>query len=168
MFFVQIPTLMYHGYKDFTYVYLWPVRSQRLVVGDASETALLKFTELTIGNIMVYRDRFNKVVEVPFNSTNKFQVSNIFTTMALLMIEKEPQDLRTKPSCIKLIESLLSSPLPFLRFTSFQSSLFYMHCYDVCNSLSPLSLRHSCLCMSWRIPWTCATSWWWRERQSES
>uniref|UniRef100_A0A8C5FDB4 Sodium/potassium-transporting ATPase subunit alpha n=1 Tax=Gadus morhua TaxID=8049 RepID=A0A8C5FDB4_GADMO len=48
---------------------------RRLVVGDASETALLKFTELTIGNIMVYRDRFNKVVEVPFNSTNKFQLS---------------------------------------------------------------------------------------------
>lgn len=47
---------------------------QRLVVGDASETALLKFTELTIGNIVDYRNRFKKVVEVPFNSTNKFQV----------------------------------------------------------------------------------------------
>lgn len=47
---------------------------QRLVVGDASETALLKFTELTVGNIMDYRNRFKKVVEVPFNSTNKFQV----------------------------------------------------------------------------------------------
>lgn len=45
-----------------------------MVVGDASETALLKFTELTIGNIMEYRQRFRKVVEVPFNSTNKFQV----------------------------------------------------------------------------------------------
>lgn len=47
---------------------------QRIVVGDASETALLKFTELTVGNIMEYRNRFRKVVEVPFNSTNKFQV----------------------------------------------------------------------------------------------
>uniref|UniRef100_A0A6Q2XCL0 Sodium/potassium-transporting ATPase subunit alpha n=1 Tax=Esox lucius TaxID=8010 RepID=A0A6Q2XCL0_ESOLU len=46
----------------------------RIVVGDASETALLKFTELTIGNTMEYRERFKKVVEVPFNSTNKFQV----------------------------------------------------------------------------------------------
>lgn len=45
-----------------------------MVVGDASETALLKFTELTIGNIVDYRDRFRKVVELPFNSTNKFQV----------------------------------------------------------------------------------------------
>ena len=43
-------------------------------MGDASETALLKFTELTIGNVMDYRNRFKKAVEVPFNSTNKFQV----------------------------------------------------------------------------------------------
>ncbi|XP_071772883.1 potassium-transporting ATPase alpha chain 1 [Centroberyx gerrardi] len=48
---------------------------KRIVVGDASETALLKFTELTIGNIIDYRERFKKVVEVPFNSTNKFQLS---------------------------------------------------------------------------------------------
>lgn len=48
--------------------------TQRLVVGDASETALLKFTELTIGNVMDYRNRFKKALEVPFNSTNKFQV----------------------------------------------------------------------------------------------
>ncbi|TNN80830.1 Potassium-transporting ATPase alpha chain 1 [Liparis tanakae] len=46
---------------------------KRLVVGDASETALLKFTELTVGNIVEYRDRFKKAVELPFNSTNKFQ-----------------------------------------------------------------------------------------------
>uniref|UniRef100_A0A8B9KRE5 Potassium-transporting ATPase alpha chain 1 n=1 Tax=Astyanax mexicanus TaxID=7994 RepID=A0A8B9KRE5_ASTMX len=48
---------------------------KRIVVGDASETALLKFTELTIGNIIDYRGRFKKICEVPFNSTNKFQLS---------------------------------------------------------------------------------------------
>ncbi|KAM7383541.1 hypothetical protein PAMP_003185 [Pampus punctatissimus] len=48
---------------------------KRMVVGDASETALLKFTELSVGNIMEYRNRFKKVLEVPFNSTNKFQLS---------------------------------------------------------------------------------------------
>lgn len=48
--------------------------SQRIVIGDASETALLKFSELTLGNAMGYRDRFPKVCEIPFNSTNKFQV----------------------------------------------------------------------------------------------
>lgn len=51
-------------------------RSQRIVIGDASETALLKFSELTLGNAMGYRERFPKVCEIPFNSTNKFQVCN--------------------------------------------------------------------------------------------
>ncbi|GCC41556.1 hypothetical protein chiPu_0025942, partial [Chiloscyllium punctatum] len=46
---------------------------KREVIGDASETALLKFTELTIGNVLDYRHRFRKVCEIPFNSTNKFQ-----------------------------------------------------------------------------------------------
>ncbi|XP_040183060.1 potassium-transporting ATPase alpha chain 1 [Rana temporaria] len=48
---------------------------KRIVIGDASETALLKFSELTVGNAMEYRDRFKKVSELPFNSTNKFQLS---------------------------------------------------------------------------------------------
>merc|ERR1711962_1778693 len=43
--------------------------------GDASETALLKCTELSCGNAMDYRRKNKKVCEVPFNSTNKFQVS---------------------------------------------------------------------------------------------
>uniref|UniRef100_G1RKB8 H(+)/K(+)-exchanging ATPase n=1 Tax=Nomascus leucogenys TaxID=61853 RepID=G1RKB8_NOMLE len=33
---------------------------KRIVIGDASETALLKFSELTLGNAMGYRDRFPK------------------------------------------------------------------------------------------------------------
>ncbi|OWK16267.1 ATP4A [Cervus elaphus hippelaphus] len=48
---------------------------KRIVIGDASETALLKFSELTLGNSMGYRERFPKVCEIPFNSTNKFQLS---------------------------------------------------------------------------------------------
>ncbi|XP_063799995.1 potassium-transporting ATPase alpha chain 1 [Pseudophryne corroboree] len=48
---------------------------KRIVIGDASETALLKFSELTVGNVIEYRERFKKVSEVPFNSTNKFQLS---------------------------------------------------------------------------------------------
>ncbi|XP_066428720.1 potassium-transporting ATPase alpha chain 1 isoform X2 [Eleutherodactylus coqui] len=48
---------------------------KRIVIGDASETALLKFSELTVGNVTEYRERFKKVSEVPFNSTNKFQLS---------------------------------------------------------------------------------------------
>merc|ERR1712242_92194 len=45
------------------------------VKGDASEAAILKCTELTKGNVMEYRAKNKKVCEIPFNSTNKFQVS---------------------------------------------------------------------------------------------
>merc|ERR1711884_513751 len=48
---------------------------KREVNGDASEAAILKCTELTKGNVMDYRAKNKKVCEIPFNSTNKFQVS---------------------------------------------------------------------------------------------
>lgn len=48
---------------------------QKEVSGDASEVAILKCMELAIGNVVEYRARYRKVCEVPFNSTNKFQVS---------------------------------------------------------------------------------------------
>uniref|UniRef100_A0A914Z5Y9 Uncharacterized protein n=1 Tax=Panagrolaimus superbus TaxID=310955 RepID=A0A914Z5Y9_9BILA len=43
--------------------------------GDASEIALLKFAELTVGKIMEYRLKNTKIAEIPFNSTNKYQIS---------------------------------------------------------------------------------------------
>lgn len=43
--------------------------------GDASESALLKCIEVAVGNVMAIRARNKKVCEVPFNSTNKYQVS---------------------------------------------------------------------------------------------
>lgn len=45
-----------------------------MVVGDASETALLKFSEVILGDVMSIRAQNKKVAEIPFNSTNKFQV----------------------------------------------------------------------------------------------
>ncbi|KAI6241026.1 Sodium/potassium-transporting ATPase subunit alpha [Aphelenchoides fujianensis] len=48
---------------------------RRDCTGDASEIALLKFTELTVGNITEYRVKNPKIAEIPFNSTNKYQVS---------------------------------------------------------------------------------------------
>uniref|UniRef100_A0A915D120 Sodium/potassium-transporting ATPase subunit alpha n=1 Tax=Ditylenchus dipsaci TaxID=166011 RepID=A0A915D120_9BILA len=48
---------------------------RRECTGDASEIALLKFTELSMGNIVQYRSRNKKIAEVPFNSTNKYQLS---------------------------------------------------------------------------------------------
>ncbi|KAH8856488.1 Sodium/potassium-transporting ATPase subunit alpha [Schistosoma japonicum] len=43
--------------------------------GDASETAILKFTELCVGNVIEYRSKNPKILEIPFNSTNKYQLS---------------------------------------------------------------------------------------------
>ena len=42
--------------------------------GDASESALLKCVELSIGNVTEFRAKHNKACEIPFNSTNKYQV----------------------------------------------------------------------------------------------
>ena len=42
--------------------------------GDASESALLKCVEMSIGNVVNYRQKNKKVCEIPFNSTNKYQV----------------------------------------------------------------------------------------------
>ncbi|KAI0231032.1 Sodium/potassium-transporting ATPase subunit alpha [Lamellibrachia satsuma] len=43
--------------------------------GDASESALLKCVELSVGNVTQFRDLHRKVCEIPFNSSNKYQVS---------------------------------------------------------------------------------------------
>merc|ERR1712158_136397 len=48
---------------------------KREVNGDAPEAALLKCCELTMGKVMEYRQKNKKVCEIPFNSTNKYQVS---------------------------------------------------------------------------------------------
>ncbi|XP_025206960.1 sodium/potassium-transporting ATPase subunit alpha-like isoform X3 [Melanaphis sacchari] len=45
------------------------------VNGDASESALLKCMTLALGDVMSIRRRNRKVCEIPFNSTNKYQVS---------------------------------------------------------------------------------------------
>lgn len=47
---------------------------KRDVAGDASESALLKCIELSCGSVRMMRDRNKKVAEIPFNSTNKYQV----------------------------------------------------------------------------------------------
>uniref|UniRef100_F7ALS8 Sodium/potassium-transporting ATPase subunit alpha n=1 Tax=Xenopus tropicalis TaxID=8364 RepID=F7ALS8_XENTR len=49
--------------------------NKRQVNGDASEAALLKFSEQLQGNVSDVRARNKKVSEIPFNSSNKYQVS---------------------------------------------------------------------------------------------
>ncbi|XP_078512743.1 sodium/potassium-transporting ATPase subunit alpha-1-like [Lissotriton helveticus] len=48
---------------------------KRSVAGDASESALLKCIELCCGSVKEMREKNTKVAEVPFNSTNKYQLS---------------------------------------------------------------------------------------------
>ncbi|KAG7258128.1 hypothetical protein CRUP_010743 [Coryphaenoides rupestris] len=48
---------------------------KRDVAGDASESALLKCIELCCGSVNEMRDKYNKIAEIPFNSTNKYQLS---------------------------------------------------------------------------------------------
>ncbi|KAF2355314.1 P-type ATPase [Trinorchestia longiramus] len=48
---------------------------KREVNGDASEAALLKCCELACGDVLDWRKRNKKICEIPFNSTNKYQVS---------------------------------------------------------------------------------------------
>ncbi len=50
--------------------------SQRDVAGDASESALLKCIELCCGSVKEMREKYTKVAEIPFNSTNKYQVKS--------------------------------------------------------------------------------------------
>ena len=68
---------------------------KREVNGDASEAAILKCTELTNGN-MDHRVKKKKLVEMTFNSTNKFQVSIHETSdpdekRALLVMKGAPE-----------------------------------------------------------------------------
>ncbi|CAF0841911.1 unnamed protein product, partial [Didymodactylos carnosus] len=48
---------------------------QRECLGDASESALLKCVELSTGNVIKFREANRSVFGIPFNSTNKYQVS---------------------------------------------------------------------------------------------
>merc|ERR1719266_518932 len=78
---------------------------KREVNGDASEAAILKCTELTNGNVMEYRAKNKKLVEIPFNSTNKFQVSvhqtsNPSDKRALLVMKGAPERILQRCSTI--------------------------------------------------------------------
>ncbi|XP_076802406.1 sodium/potassium-transporting ATPase subunit alpha-3-like isoform X2 [Clavelina lepadiformis] len=48
---------------------------KRNTAGDASESALLKCVELSLGDVEKRRKRNAKICEIPFNSMNKYQVS---------------------------------------------------------------------------------------------
>lgn len=75
--------------------------------GDASETAILKFVEVALGDVKGMREKNKKVVEIPFNSTNKYQVSIHETEEAddpryLLVMKGAPERILDRCSTILL------------------------------------------------------------------
>lgn len=52
-----------------------PFISRETMGGNASEAALLKCVELSVGNVKNMRENFPSVAEIPFNSSNKYHVS---------------------------------------------------------------------------------------------
>ena len=52
------------------YIIMWC----RLTLGDASESALLKYFEKQVMSVEKCRSQYPKVCEIPFNSANKYQV----------------------------------------------------------------------------------------------
>lgn len=81
------------------------IQLYREVNGDASEAALLKCMELALGDVMSIRKRNRKVCEIPFNSTNKYQVSIHETEDAndprhLLVMKGAPERILDKCSTI--------------------------------------------------------------------
>ena len=60
--------------------------THRECCGDASESALLKCYELEVGNVEELRMEYSKVSEIPFNSTNKYQVKTSLIFIYLIII----------------------------------------------------------------------------------
>uniref|UniRef100_A0AAY4DK62 Sodium/potassium-transporting ATPase subunit alpha n=1 Tax=Denticeps clupeoides TaxID=299321 RepID=A0AAY4DK62_9TELE len=80
---------------------------KRDVAGDASESALLKCIELSCGSVKAMRDKYKKVAEIPFNSTNKYQLSVHETEEAddnryLLVMKGAPERILDRCSTILL------------------------------------------------------------------
>jgi sodium/potassium-transporting ATPase subunit alpha len=79
---------------------------KRVCNGDASETAIVQYSEHIIGNVMKYRQDWKKVGEIPFNSTNKYQVSihefpNKSESGRLLVMKGAPE--RILEHCSKIL-----------------------------------------------------------------
>lgn len=80
---------------------------KRAVAGDASESALLKCIELCCGSVKEMRERYAKIVEIPFNSTNKYQLSihknpNTSEPQHLLVMKGAPERILDRCSSILL------------------------------------------------------------------
>ncbi|KAG7315662.1 hypothetical protein KOW79_020528 [Hemibagrus wyckioides] len=80
---------------------------RRDTTGDASESALLKCIELCCGSVKDMRDKYTKLAEIPFNSTNKYQLSihknpNSSETKHLLVMKGAPERILDRCSTIMI------------------------------------------------------------------
>uniref|UniRef100_A0A8C6SN95 Sodium/potassium-transporting ATPase subunit alpha n=1 Tax=Neogobius melanostomus TaxID=47308 RepID=A0A8C6SN95_9GOBI len=99
--------------------------NRRDVAGDASESALLKCIELCCGNVRHMRDRNKKVAEIPFNSTNKYQLSvheteDLNDNRYLLVMKGAPE--RILDRCSTIMIQGKEQPMDEEMKESFQSS----------------------------------------------
>ncbi|XP_055062189.2 sodium/potassium-transporting ATPase subunit alpha-1 [Misgurnus anguillicaudatus] len=98
---------------------------RRETAGDASESALLKCIELCCGSVTEMRDKYTKLAEIPFNSTNKYQLSihknpNPSEPKHLLVMKGAPERILDRCSTI-LIEGK-QQPLDDEMKDSFQNA----------------------------------------------
>ncbi|KAK2817849.1 hypothetical protein Q7C36_021782 [Tachysurus vachellii] len=80
---------------------------KRHTAGDASESALLKSIELCCGSVKEIRDKYLKLAEIPFNSTNKYQLSvhknhNSSETEHILIMKGAPESILSRCSTIMI------------------------------------------------------------------
>ncbi|XP_021953520.1 sodium/potassium-transporting ATPase subunit alpha-B [Folsomia candida] len=75
---------------------------KRNVNGDASESAILRFSELTLKNVEAYQRQRQKIFEIPFNSSNKWQVSIHEIEGGKLMVEMKGAPERVLNFCTKI------------------------------------------------------------------
>ncbi|KTF75834.1 hypothetical protein cypCar_00028623 [Cyprinus carpio] len=78
---------------------------KRDTAGDASESALLKCIELCCGSVTEMREKYPKISEIPFNSTNKYQLSihknpNSSESKHLLVMKGAPERILDRCSMI--------------------------------------------------------------------
>ena len=71
------PWVYYKHVPSFWLIILFIFLHLRETTGDASESALVKCVELCMYNTTKFREDNKKVAEIPFNSTNKYQVIKI-------------------------------------------------------------------------------------------
>ena len=90
---------------------------KREVNGDASEAALLKCMELALHDVMSYRARNKKVCEVPFNSTNKYQVSIHETEDSSdprYLLVMKVRLLRFLPPCLTILMTTINADMKIM------------------------------------------------------